>query len=110
MKKAFVRGLIILLVVAVAICAWFSGYYHQKNPDNIPSKALMVTYLKENGEAFASEKIKGYSLDALSSIWGEPDSGLFGVYGEIWTVGNDWFLVYFDSKSQAVSVQLGDST
>lgn len=110
MKKAFVRGLLILLIAAVAVCAWFYGYYHQKNPDSIPSKALMITYLKENGEAFASEKIKGYSLDALSSIWGEPDSGLFGMYGEIWTVGNDWFLVYFDSKSQAVSVQLGDST
>lgn len=110
MKKAFVRGLLILLIAAVAVCAWFYGYYHQKNPDNIPSKALMITYLKENGEAFASEKIKGYSLDALSSIWGEPDSGLFGMYGEIWTVGNDWLLVYFDSKSQAVSVQLGDST
>lgn len=110
MKKAFIRGLLILLIAAVAVCAWFYGYYHQKNPVNIPSKALMITYLKENGEAFASEKIKGYSLDALSSIWGEPNSGLFGMYGEIWTVGNDWLLVYFDSKSQAVSVQLGDST
>ena len=70
MKKAFVRGLLILLVAAVAVCAWFYGYYHQKNPDNIPSKALMVTYLKENGEAFTSQKIKGYTLDTLSSVWG----------------------------------------
>lgn len=108
MKKAFIRGLIILLVSAVAICAWFYGFYHQKNPDNIPSKALMITYLKEKGEDFASQKIKGYTLEALSSIWGEPDSGLFGMYGEIWTVEDDWFLVYFDSDSRAINVQLGD--
>ena len=105
-KKVFIL-LIVLLLIAVSICAWFWGYYNRKNLDNIPSKELMVTYLEEKGETYASGKIEGYSLDALTYIWGEPDGALFGMYGKIWEVGDAYFVVYFDSQNIATNAKLG---
>ena len=108
MRKTFIAALTSLLVITIAVCAWFYGYFNRKNPDNIPSKALMVTYLEEKGETYASGKIQGYSLQALTYIWGEPDGELFGMYGKIWNVDEDtYFIVYFDSGSLATNVKLG---
>ena len=108
MRKTFIAVLTCLLVITIAVCAWFYGYFNRKNPDNIPSKALMVTYLEEKGENYASGKIQGYSLQALTYIWGEPDGELFGMYGKIWNVDEDtYFIVYFDSGSLATNVKLG---
>lgn len=107
MKKAIIRILILLLILAAAVCAWFYGYHNHKNLDNVPSKELMVTYLKEKGELYTTGKVEGYSRTALSTIWGEPDGELFGMYGLIWESGEDFFVVYFDSESLATGVKLG---
>lgn len=108
MKKVIRFIGIPLLVVSISVCLWLYGYHHRKNPDNIPSKELMVTYLEEKGESYASKKIEGYSLSVLSDIWGQPDGELFGLFGKIWeTDGNTYFVVYFDIDSCAVNVKLG---
>ena len=107
MKKKVISLLAVLLLIAVSVCAWFWGYHNRKSLDNIPSKELMVTYLEEKGETYASGKIEGYSLDALTYIWGEADGELSGFYGKIWQVGEAYFVVYFDSQNLATSVKLG---
>lgn len=108
MKKTICKLLLLLLVLALAVGAWFLGYFNRKNPDNIPSKELMVSYLSEKGEAYAADKIQGYSVDALTNVWGEPDGELFGMYGYIWDNGNAYFVVYFDSEGCAEAVRLGE--
>ena len=108
MKKTAVRILLLLLIGALAAGAWFYGYFSRKNLDNIPSKEWMVTYLSEKGEDYATKKIQGYSVDALTTIWGEPDGELFGMYGYIWEAENRFFVVYFDSDGLAESVKLGE--
>lgn len=110
MKKTFISLLLLLLVIAIAVAVWLIGYHNHKSLDNIPSKANMVTYLQEKGEGYASEKIVGYSLDALTEIWNEPDGHLFGLYGCIWeTDGGISFIVYFDSNSCATNAKLVNS-
>lgn len=110
MKKKVIFLLTVLLLVTVSIYAWFWGYYNHKSLDNIPTKTLMVTYLQEKGEGYASEKIAGYSLNALSEIWGEPDGQLFGMYGCIWeSDGETSFIVYFDGNNCATNVKLVNS-
>lgn len=99
--------LLVLLVASIAVGAWFYGYYNHKNLDNVPSKELMVTYLKENGEEYASEMIEGYPVDGLWEVWGEPDGNLFGMYGYIWEWEEDFFIVYFDSDGIATNVKWG---
>lgn len=108
MKKTTSRILLLLLISTLAASIWFYGYFNRKNPDNIPSKELMVSYLTEKGESFAAEKIQGYSVDALTTVWGEPNGELFGMNGYIWDTGDAFFVVYFDSESCAEAVRLGE--
>ena len=108
MKNRRLRLLILISIFAAAASAWLYGYHHHKNLDNIPSKALMLTYLEEKGEGYASAKIEGYSLEGLCTVWGEPDGTLFGMFGCIWEIEDTFFVVYFDSDSLAEFVKLGE--
>lgn len=108
MKKTTCKILLLLFILVFAAAAWFFGYFSRKSLDNIPSKELMISYLTEKGESFAAEKIRGYSVDALTTVWGEPDGELFGMYGYIWDTGDAFFVVYFDSESCAEAVRLGE--
>lgn len=105
MKKAFVRGLIILLVVAVAICAWFYGYYHQKNPDNIPSKALMVTYLKKTAKPLRPKKSKATPW-MPSPVFGENLTAGYSACTEksgLWETTGSSFILTVKAKLSAYS-------
>lgn len=108
MKKAVYKLLVFVAILAVVVCLWFYGYYNRKSLDNIPSKSLMLTYLEEKGEGYASAKIEGYSLEGLCTVWGEPDGTLFGMFGCIWEIEDTFFVVYFDSDSLAEFVKLGE--
>lgn len=98
----------VVILVTAAIGVWFSGYYIRQNPDNVPSKELMVNFLREKGEAYATEKIEDYSVEDLSAIWGQPDGELFGMYGYVWESGEHFFVVYFDPEGLATQVKLGE--
>ena len=108
MKKILYRLALCLCLTAVLAGAWFWGYHHRKNLDNIPSRELMVGYCLTQGEDFASKKIEGYSLDALKEIWGEPDGNLFGLYGYIWDFEDHFITVYFDQEGLAQQAKLGE--
>lgn len=108
MKKVAYKLLILITVLAITVSAWLYGYYNQKSLDNVPSKSLMLTYLEEKGEDYASAKIEGYSLEGLCSVWGEPDGELFGMFGRIWEAEDSYFVVYFDAEGLAEYVKLGE--
>ncbi len=98
MKKKIVTWLAVLLVLALAAGLWFYGYHNRKSNDNIPSKELLVTYYKEKGEDYASEKLEGYTKSQLEAVWGVPQGFLSGLWGDIWDVDDTtYIIVYFRS-------------
>ena len=106
MKKHLLRAALCLALLAAGAGAWLFGYHNRKNLDNIPSRELLVTYLLEKGESYATEKIEGYSVENLTTVWGDPDGELFGMYGYVWESGEHFFIVYFDSDGLATHVKL----
>ena len=99
MKKKVLFVFVIILVVALCASAWLSGYYNRKSNDNIPSKELMVSYYQNKGADYATEQLQGYKNTQLMEVWGEPDSCLSGMWGDIWETNNTYYLiVYYDSN------------
>ena len=99
MKKKVLFVFVIILVVALCASAWLSGYYNRKSNDNIPSKELMVSYYQNKGADYATGQLQGYKNTQLMEVWGEPDSCLSGMWGDIWKTNNTYYLiVYYDSN------------
>ena len=99
MKKKVLFVFVIILVAALCASAWLSGYYNRKSNDNIPSKELMVFYYQNKGADYATEQLQGYKNTQLMEVWGEPDSCLSGMWGDIWETNNTYYLiVYYDSN------------
>lgn len=97
MKKKLLLVSAIILIIVLCVCGWFYGYYHKKSNDNIPSKELMVSYYQNQGEGYATEKLKGYKNTQLVEVWGEPDGSLSGFWGDIWKTNNTYsIIVYYD--------------
>ena len=106
MKKKIAIAVTALAIIALGVALWFFGYHNRKSMDNIPSKEIMVTYLQENGEQYATDKIKGYDREAVTYIWGEPDGMLSGFFGDIWDAGDESIIVYYDEDSKVTYVKL----
>lgn len=86
------KTLSLLLAVVLAI-GLFTLTGCGKSLDNIPS----LTVVREQGEEWANERLKGYKLQNLEQIWGETHGMLSGMYGLIWQVPDDqdYVIVYF---------------
>ena len=69
MKKIIKIGLISLLIVTIAVCAWLIGYHTRKSQDNLPTLATIA----ERDEADVNELLVGYRNYQLEDVWGEPD-------------------------------------
>ena len=99
MKKKVLFVFVIILVAALCASAWLYGYYNRKSNDNIPSKELMVSYYQNKGADYATGQLQGYKNTQLMEVWGEPDSCLSGMCGDIWETNNTYYLiVYYDSN------------
>ena len=69
MKKKIRVALIIALIIVIAVCAWFIGYYTRKSQDNLPS----LESISKMDEADVNELLVGYRSYQLKDVWGEPD-------------------------------------
>ena len=99
MKKKALFVLAIIMIAVLCTSAWFYGYYNRKSNDNIPSKELIVSYYQNKGADYAAEQLQGYKNTQLMEVWGEPDSCLSGMWGDIWETNNTYYLiVYYDSN------------
>ena len=107
MKKKVLFVLAIILVAALCASAWYYGYYNRKSNDNIPSKELMVSYYQNKGADYATEQLQGYRNTQLMEVWGEPDSFLSGMWGDIWETNNTYYIiVYYDSNGVVEHVKV----
>ena len=99
MKKKVLFIFVIILVAALCASAWLYGYYNRKSNDNIPSKELIVSYYQNKGADYAAEQLRGYKNTQLMEVWGESDSCLSGMWGDIWETNNTYYIiVYYDSN------------
>lgn len=69
MKKKVKIVLIILLIVVLAVCAWFIGYHTRKSQDNLPS----LEFIAEMDEADINDLLVGYRNYQLDDVWEDPD-------------------------------------
>ena len=69
MKKTIKIGLITILIIAVAVCAWFIGYHTRKSQDNLPS----LESIAEMDEADMNDLLVGYRNYQLVDVWEDPD-------------------------------------
>ena len=69
MKKFIKYGVISSVIIALAVCAWFFGYYNRKSQDNLPALESLLTM----DEANMNELLVGYRNYQLEDVWGEPD-------------------------------------
>ncbi len=107
MKKKALSVFAIILVAVLCVSAWFYGYYNRKSNDNIPSKELMVSYCQSQGVDYATEQLQGYKNTQLIEVWGEPDSSLSGMQGDIWETNNTYCLiVYYDRNGVVERVKV----
>lgn len=70
MKKRISIALLLMLILVVAVGAWFYGYYNHKSNDNLPALATIA----EMDEADVNTLLMGYKRIQLIEVWGEPDS------------------------------------
>ena len=69
MKRIIKIGLLSILIIAIAVCAWLIGYHTRKSQDNLPS----LESIAEMDEADVNELLIGYRNYQLEDVWGEPD-------------------------------------
>lgn len=98
MKKSIIRVVSILLTTCV-----FSLSGCSKNLDNIPSLSLVKQY----GEDWTNEKLEGYTRNNILEIWGKPSGTLSGMYGDIWSMDDDYdyIVVYYNDKDKISEVK-----
>lgn len=69
MKKTIKIVVITILIITVAVSAWFIGYHTRKSQDNLPS----LETIAKMDEAEMNELLVGYRNYQLEDVWGEPD-------------------------------------
>ena len=69
MKKKLKIAMIILLIIILAVCAWFIGYHTRKSQDNLPS----LESIAEMDEADMNDLLVGYRNYQLVDVWEDPD-------------------------------------
>lgn len=95
MKKIIKIGLISLLIVAIAVCAWLIGYHTRKSQDNLPA----LESIAEMDEADVNGLLVGYRNYQLEDVWGEPDVETENTW--IWKIDeNTQLQVSFNNKDK----------
>lgn len=103
MKKKFSIFATVVLIVLILMSAWFYGYYNRKSNDNLPS----LTAIAEMSEADVNSLLRGYQIDQLTEVWGEPDS----IQGSTacWEIENITLVVSYKNNGTIVITGLKDS-
>lgn len=98
MKISIIRIVSILLTTCI-----FSLSGCSKNLDHIPSLSLVKQY----GEEWTNEKLEGYTRHNIIEIWGNPSGTLSGMYGDIWSIEDDYdyIVVYYNDKDKISDVK-----
>lgn len=97
MKKRISIALLLMLILVVAVGAWFYGYCNHKSNDNLPALATIA----EMDEADVNTLLMGYKRIQLIEVWGDPDS--IHPNEDIWIINNQVSLrVNSNNKGEVV--------
>ncbi len=89
-----------LLVLALALC--LTGCKHSEifSLDEVEALISEKGYTKEQ----FTEKLAGRDREDIVDAWGEPSTSFSGMYGDIWMVGEDlWVVLYYDRDDDKVT-------
>ena len=106
MKKKIIIIISIILVFVIGGLIWMYCYKNYKRLDNIPSLALV----EQEGEAFANEKLIGYSIDQLIEIWKEPTNISSGIPCDIWEIEKGYVYVNYNKEGIIENVKIEKKT
>ena len=100
MKKKIV---IIAVVLAILVAIIFSMHFINSQND-IPDKEIVYQQLQLDGkdEEFVLSQFKGCTREELVQDWGNPDSMLSGMYGDIWVMEEKALLIVYYSTDSIV--------
>ena len=102
-KRMYLIMVPVLFLILLA--AWWAGFHRVKRLDNLPTKEL--AYQGLTGEIDYDPPLEGYTRKQLTEIWGEPDGGLFGMFGDVWEVKEkEWIIVYYDGDGIVENVKI----
>lgn len=89
MKKKWIVGVLALLCV----CALGVWYGTRSGSSEFPAPEELAAMTEEA----ATKALAGTLREELLKVWGEPDGGLSGMYGDIYaTPGGRSVIVYYD--------------
>ena len=83
MKKKTVILLTVIVIIALAVIAWFYGYHNRKSNDNLPN----LTSIVQMDEAEVNKIVCGYRREQLADVWGNPDES--SSMEDIWVIESD---------------------
>ncbi len=100
--KTMKISIISFVSILLTICVFgLSGC--SKNSDHIPSLNLVKQY----GEEWTNEKLEGFTRNDIMEIWGNPSGTLSGMYGDIWSMEDDYdyIVVYYNDKDKILELK-----
>ena len=104
MKKKTVILLTVIVIIALAVIAWFYGYHNRKSNDNLPS----LTSIAQMEEAEVNKIICGYRREQLADVWGDPVES--SSMEDVWVIESDITLTvnYHNNNDKAVKCDLSN--
>lgn len=98
MRKKLTTLVAVIVIIALAIVAWFYGYHNRKSNDNLPS----LTSIAQMDEAEVNKIVCGYRREQLVEVWGSPDES--SSTEDIWIIEDSITLTvnYHNNNDKAV--------
>ena len=87
--------ILVLLLIAVLVGAWFVAYYNHKSTSNLPQLSALAVM----DEADVNELLVGYYRTQLPDVWGGPDPELSGENTWVWRIDEHTLLTVSSNKT-----------
>lgn len=105
MKKAMKWIIAVTVILLCGAMVWRVAFETTKHTDSLPSLASVA----EQGEVFAAEKTKGYRLERLTAVWGEPQAASVDG-GPVWKLEDGRYLeVTVNEKGKITEARFTES-
>lgn len=105
----------VIFISAVFLALCLAGCSGKAEVAGVPDINLISGLFTEKGytEERILEELSGQSNVSLAEAWGTPDCMLFGLWGDIWDLGDNsgkYITVYYDSGGVVESIIIAEKS